>query len=186
MVKLVIHKRVIAISCIFALLFGFWLTYRWYTSSPWFVMRRAVQAIYDEDWETLCRLTDEEELKRLNITPQAVANIFHEVLESNRLPPLVTVRLVEPPMPDQMTWDLVLKGDPLNQRHYYYMSVQVLYTKRGWRLLLSHLLLDVCAWKQFRTGSKNDCYNLLMRHGIKGLRREDGGFDIFSKEGTEW
>lgn len=186
MVKLVARRRIVVIGCISAFLFGLWLAYRRYTSSPWFVMRRAVQAIYDEDWETLCRLTDEEELERLNITPQTVANIFHEVLGSSRLPPLVTVRLVEPPMPDQMTWDMVLQGDPLNQRHYCYMGVQVLYTKRGWRLLLSKLLYGVCAWKQFRTGSKYDCNNLLMRHGVRGLRREDGGFDIFGKEGTEW
>jgi len=185
MVRLITNKRFIIIG-ITSIIFLGWMLYRWYISSPWTVMKRAVHALYNKDWQTLCRLADEEELNRLNITPQTVANIFQEILGTSHLPPLVTVRLVEPPMPDQMTWDLVLEGDPLNQRHYYYISIQVLYTKRGWRLLLSKLLNDVCVWKTAKLGLKYDCTGLLKKYGVKGLRREDGGFDIFGKEWTEW
>jgi hypothetical protein len=189
--RLTMHKRIFGLSISFILCLVFWIIYHWYISSPWMIMRRVIQAIIEKDYITLCRLSEDEELRRLNITPQIVAQIFHDTIGSDPFPPVVVVKLVEPPMSNQMTWDIVFEGDPPYDPHYPYLSVQLLYTKHGWRLLLSKLLYGLCIYRMVKSGHNYEqtltpCLKFLERNGIKGLRREDGGFDIFSKGGTEW
>jgi len=184
-------RRKQIVVAIVVLLIGGYLAYRHYISSPYFLKERAVRALLDGDCETLCRLTDEEELKRLNLTPEIVCAVLKDVLGSSQLPPRVGDRLVEPPMPDQMTWNIYLQGDPIDQPHYPYLSVLTIYTPKGWKLLLSKTLYGVCIWKLIRSGYKYEqtlrpSMEILRRHGIRGFRAEDGKFDFFDKEESEW
>ncbi|MFA0761223.1 MAG: hypothetical protein HZLCBSQH_001328 [Candidatus Fervidibacterota bacterium] len=184
-------RRKWAIVAVAVLLGGAYLAYRHYVSSPYFIKERAVKALLSGDCETLCRLTDEEELKRLNLTPEIVCAVLKDVLGLSQLPPRVGDRLVEPPMPDQMTWNIYLQGDPIDQPHYPYLSILLIYTPKGWKLLLSKILYGVCIWKLVRAGYKYEqtlglSVDILRRHGIRGLRAEDGGFNLFGKEEKEW
>ena len=184
-------RRKQIIVAIVVLLIGGYLAYRHYISSPYFLKERAVKALLNGDCEALCRLADDEELRRLNLTPENVCAVLKDVLGASGLPPFIGDRLVEPPMPDQMTWNIYLQGDPIDQPHYPYLSVLTIYTPKGWRLLLSKTLYGVCIWKLVRSGYKYEqtlgpSIEILRRHGIRGFRDEDGKFEFFDREGSEW
>lgn len=184
------RRKLIVVIVVLVVSFSCYFFYR-YISSPYFLKERAVKALLNGDCETLCRLADDEELRRLNLTPENVCAVLKDVLGASGLPPLIGDRLVEPPMPDQMTWNIYLQGDPIDQPHYPYLSVLTIYTPKGWRLLLSKTLYSVCIWKLVRSGYKYEQtlgpgIEILRRHGIRGFRAEDGRFDFFDKEESEW
>lgn len=75
--------------------------------------------------------------------------------------------------------------------HYPYVSILLIYTPKDWKLLLSKTIWVACIWKLIRSGYRDEqalvlSTNILRRHGIRGLRAEDAGFDFWDKERREW
>lgn len=133
---------------------------------------RAVRALNNRDADELCRLADPEELRHLNVTPEAVRRGLAEAFGPGHSPPFTrAVEHLRTPM-DQSVWMyLPEKGVP-DGRKIFVMVIDDQHA--GWKLNLTATL-----WSAFcrRLGSREgtrEYYRFARRNGIGGLRHQDG------------
>lgn len=137
----------------------------------------AIRALESGDAAALCRLADEEELKRLHIDASKTEAILKATLWQNGLPSRANVILFAAKPLDKRSWLVEWKG--MTKANGMFGITAVDDRNVGWKLVLSDLLNSGCYWvRPGRDGGK--LYKTLaLEHGITGIRAQDATYSEF-------
>ncbi len=153
--------------------------------SPKGIRDDAITALETGNATELCNLASPTELKRLNITPAKVKTYLDQTLWSEGFPKGVAkLKFMQNPS-YKMVWEIHWVGDQSDpdKPHWGMWIEEINLPGEGWKLQLSDMMRDTCAWK---LGYGNDQQGKLWRDickelDIPGIFEQTGKYDYFKR-----
>ncbi|MCC6729799.1 MAG: hypothetical protein IT208_10720 [Chthonomonadales bacterium] len=146
--------------------------------SPEAVSRTALAAVDRLDARELLRLTDPEELRRLNLTEASVSAMLRETLWRDCCPRVAASPVRRAPdMPaDRATFPVTAAGVARPDGPTLYVAATDS-LDRGWRLHLSFLFYSYCRQRAGSESAGRAAYvQLCRRHGVTGMQDPRGEY----------
>ncbi len=139
-------------------------------------MYRVVNAIETGNTQLLCRLSDPDELARLNISAGTVGGFLSATLWNTGFPKHGRVEPIEPVPVDQAVWHVSWINKPQNNQGEFYVPL-IDDPRKGWRLNISNMLIGCCAWRcKWKPLTKAMYVEMARKYGLRGVRHQDGDY----------
>ncbi|GAB4462000.1 MAG: hypothetical protein OHK0029_28180 [Armatimonadaceae bacterium] len=145
--------------------------------SPERVRDQALRAFETRDWYTLVKLTDPEEFKTLNFTPDTMRTLLNETIWSEETGKVTRMFLWANKPVDRRVWLVNFEKD--KGPGYSFGITVVDDPKVGWKLVLSDTMY-LAYRRSYKAGHINyDIHDRWQTLGITGIRNQSGIYEYF-------